>query len=470
MTRLWKLRKSRSVDRSRYVWNFVERPFLAAFFLLLVFASCTKQDNGTGIGLFRRDNNLSVNFSDTFQLNVASIRQDEIQTSGFEDLIIGSLNDPYFGNVQYDAYMQFSVKNSGVFFPDSAVFDSIVLYMKLGNNRGELFYGYNPLEFTFEVQKIIPGAVFENGTSYFNTSTMPTFSESLLDVDFNATFIPDFNDTVQVGLDTNNRYPGVLSLKLDDAFGEEIMGYSGTEILSTSSEFVKFFKGVKVTATPQNENGTLLYFDYVSGATAVVLYYHVGEVAKSEEFQLVNTSVAHFNSITHDYENTASTHLRQLLLDSTKSQNEFVVQAGGGFYARIQFPHLNRIKDSLNLIPINKAELILPLAESDQFILEPPTLVQAYRLDDDGDRTSLVDDLLGNLGGFYNDQTDEYRFIVTRHIQSYLNDELDSPEIYLQPLYPRTSANRAVFRGPDADTNGGLKNTRLVIYYSTLEN
>lgn len=447
------------------------RPLSAALlFLLLALFSCKKQDNGTGIGLFSRNTNLDVAYLDTFQVNTVPFRVANIRSSGYQDVMLGAYKDPYFGNTKINLYTQFSVGSNGKTFEDQAVCDSIVFYAKLGNSRGESFYGGNNNEMTFNVFRVQEDAIFTTDSLYYSDSSLPIYSQSLLDPEFNNTFASNFVDSVQIGLDTLNKYPGVFKLKLDPAFGQEMIDLNGTEVLSNISEFLKVFKGLFMT-TENTEDGSVIYFDFGSNATTMMLYYHVDTVAYDYEFLVISNSTAHFTQTIHDYEVSGSSQLQSVLIDSTLGNQNYFLQAGAGFDVNLRFPALETLLDSFPFLPINKAELIMPVsAEEDVTSLAPPSRLLIRRVNEDGEQVSILDAATSRLDGNYNIFTNEYRFVITRHIQSYLNGEIPNADLLFSTIYQSTSANRVLLNGHDADTTGGVKNLKLRIYYSTLEN
>ena len=201
------------------------RPFLAVLFLIVVIlSSCDKQDNGTGIGLFAGNNDLGVSYIDTFTVGSRPVIENSIRSSGFSDALLGSYFDPFFGNTKISFYTQFLINGTGVVFKDQTICDSIVFYAKLGVSTGDQYYGPENKEMTFNVHQISSDQEFSNDSAYYTHSTLEIINESLLDPNFNNTFTASFDDSVQVNLDT---IAGVLALKLDPAFGQEIIDFSG---------------------------------------------------------------------------------------------------------------------------------------------------------------------------------------------------------------------------------------------------
>ena len=449
------------------------RPILAVLFLIVVISvSCDKQDNGTGIGLFSRNNDLGVSYIDTFKVDSRPIIESSVRTSGFSDALLGSLSDPFFGNTKISFYTQFLINGSGIVFTDQTICDSIVFYAKLGVSSGDQFYGPENKEMTFNIHQISSDAEFSNDSAYYTYSSLEIINESLLDPSFNNTFTPSFFDSVQVGLDT---IEGVLALKLDPSFGQEIIDFSGTDVLSSLEEFLKVYKGLYIT-TDGIQDGSILNIDYSSDATTMIMYMHKDTITEDSayailgnyEFNLTTDITAHFNEFKHDYEGSGSAEFLAIHNDTSLGNIQYYIQAGGGFSADIIFPTLHALEDSVALLPISKAELILPVDPSTTDGYEPGNQLFIFGINEEGERFIISDQGSNTLGGFYDESNSEYRFIITGHIQNFLNGDFSSPKMRIEINKPGTSPNRMILNGHDIDTTNGINNLILRIYYSTL--
>ena len=446
------------------------RPILAVLFLIVVIlSSCDKQDNGTGIGLFARNNDLGVSYIDTFKIDSRPHIENSVRTSGFSDALLGSYLDPYFGNTKISFYTQFLINGTGIVFADQTICDSIVFYAKLGVSSGDQYYGPENKEMTFNVHQISSDQEFSIDSTYYAFSSLEIINESLLDPSFNNTFTPSFDDSVQVGIDT---IAGVLALKLDPAFGQEIIDFSGTDVLSSLDEFLKVYKGLYIT-TDGVQNGSVLNIDYSSDATTMIIYMHKDTIAEDSayaiignyEFNLTTDITAHFNEFKHDYEGSGSAEFLEIFNDTSLGNIQYYIQAGGGFSADIKFPTLHALADSIAVIPLSKAELILPVDSSKARDYEPGNQLIIFRINEDGQKVIIADP---SINGFYDESRSEYRFVITEHIQNFINGELSSPDVRLETTKPGFSPNRMILNGHDIDTTNGTKNLTLRIYYTTL--
>lgn len=454
----------------------VARPIMAALFLIIsIFSSCNKQDNGTGIGLFSRNNDLDVSYLDTFSVNSRPVLEDAIRTNGFSDVLLGSYFDPFFGNTKISFYTQYLINGTGIVFADGSICDSVVFYAKLGVSSGDQFYGPDNKAMTFNVHQISSDENFSNDSTYYSKSSLEIINESLLDPSFNNYILPNFDDTVQVGSDTADKYIGVLKLLLDPSFGQGIVDLSGTEVLSSNEEFQKVYKGMYIT-TDGVQDGSILNIDYSNDATTMIMYVHKDTIVDDTtnalydqyEFNLTTDITAHFTEFKHDYEGTGSTEFLAIYNDSALGNIQYYLQAGGGFAADIKFPTLHSLADSIAILPISKAELILPVDPSTTDGYKPGNQLFISRINEDGQKVIIDDQGSSTLGGFYDESNSEYRFVITGHIQKYLNGDYSSPDVRIEINKPGTSPNRVVLNGHDIDTTNGAKNLLLRLYYSTL--
>ena len=284
---------------------------------------------------------------------------------------------------------------------------------------------------------------------------------------FNNFFQVDFEDSVQIGLDTANIFVGVLKFNLDPQFGQGILE-AGPDVLTDNETFLAAYKGLFVT-TDGVEDGAIINIDYSSDATTMVMYYHKEEEKFSYEFFITQTGSAHFNSYTHDYLNSGSSEFLAIFMDSTLGNFQYYLQTGVGFSADIDIASVLELHDSILILPINKAELIMAVdTEKTQGYAPPERLIISW-LNENGVKLSIRDQALNDdIDGFYNEERKEYRFIMTSHVQAILDGTVPTTTFRIETIRPATSANRVVLNGNLADTTGGVNTLKLRLYYSQL--
>lgn len=449
------------------------RPSLAAIFLIALYlsSSCNKEEIGTGIGLYSNDNVLGSHFLDTFSISSYSDIEDSVNSSNLGTVNLGFYKDPFFGNTRAGFYTQFEIGSSGIDFGDTLNCDSIVLYLKLGSGNLS-YYGPDNKPLRINVHLINKSADFTKDDSFYTSSSLPRNRESLLDPDFNNLIQPDFLDTVYLSRDTNFttlQIPGVIPLKLNKEFGQKILDYNGTSVLSSNSEFLKEYKGLYVSV--EGEDGKdILYIDMADFGTAVMIYYKKGSDQEDEEYKFIIDAVsAHFNVYEHDYEQSGSIRLLAAMQDSTIGNQYFFTQSGGGFKSYIHFPTLLNLTDSQLFIPVNKAELIVPIEPGSTKEYAPPNQLFLFRINDEGQEELILDQYFNHVDGFYDPINFQYRFNIIKHVQAVLNGEINPNGLVMKTGSPGSTPNRVLLNGNHVDTSM-FKPMKLRLYYSSLIN
>ena len=444
---------------------------LAAIFLVgLYLSSCAKQEQGVGLGLYS-DNLLGSHLIDTFQLKSYSVIEDSAASSNLSNSNLGYYLDPFFGKTKAGFYTQFEIGSSGVDFGDTLNCDSIVLYLKLGS--GELsYYGAENSPLRINVQQISNSASFTKDDTYYTNSSLPLNRGSLLDPDFNNLIEANFFDTVNLSRDTNFsalKIPGVIRLKLKTSFGQKILDLNGTNTLESNDNFLEEFKGLYVSVEGE-EGSQIFYIDMADFGTSIMLYYKKGTAQEDEEYKfIIDNFSAHFNVFEHDYSVSSSLRLQAVLADSTLGNKYCFNQSGGGFKTYLRMPTLMNLADSQLFIPVNKAELILPIEEGSTKEYSPPDQLFIFRINDDGEEELILDQYLGSghIGGFYDREKNEYKFNIIRHVQAILNGDFVDHGLVIKTSNPGSTPNRVILNGNEADTLYHVP-MKLRLYYSSL--
>ena len=448
------------------------RPGLAAIFLIaLYFSSCNKQEQSVGIGLYSNDNIIGAHFVDTFKINALSKIEDSVRSSNLGVVNLGFYNDPFFGKTKAGFYTQFEIGGSGVTFGDTLNCDSIVLYLKLGSDDLS-YYGPDNKPLRINVQQISKSAEFEKDSTFYSKSSLPLNRESLLDPNFNNLIQPNFFDTVYLSRDTAFsalEIPGVIAIKLKKEFGQQILDLNGSSTLSSNEDFLKEYKGLYVSI--EDENGSdILFIDMANFATTVMIYFKEGMEQEEDEYKFTIDAIsAHFNVFEHDYEQSGSIRLLASMQDSSVGDQYLFTQAGGGYKSYIKFPTLLALRDSQPLIPVNKAELIIPIEPGSTKEYAPPSQMFLFWVNDEGNEEFILDQTVSDVDGRYDAENQQYRFNIIRHVQAILNGKINPNSLVLKTGSPGSTPNRVLLNGNMVDTSS-LKPMKLRIYYSSLIN
>lgn len=430
------------------------RTLLALLFgaVATTYTSC-KEPELVGIEVLP-DDGYGVAWVDTFTLELSTITDDSIYTSNTSSSVylLGEMNDPQFGGTRTEFYTQFRLPTANLTFLNGSVVDSIVLNLVYAGAYGDVSkwagtqrFGVYPLE-----------EVIYDTTTYYSNHARAYSTAPLAQVQVRPNLVSD----VRLAADTIP-LPASLRIRLDDALGQQIIGADPLVTLATDTSFAKVFKGLAIV--PENSGlapgqGAILYLNLASGYTRVELYY-TDTSAKKLMFPINALSAAH-SHITHQHPLAITS-----ILGSTEAgRQETYVQAMAGLKMRVQIPHLNDLRQ-LGTVAINRAELVLPLADGDLSKYGPPLALSATESDSLGRSLFIVDpfEVEGHFGGEYRSGTRDYVMNVARHIQDLLNRPATDPYHGLL-IRSTVDARRVIFNGSEhADRPVKLRLTYTII-------
>lgn len=425
--------------------------FLSATFLLFVLIAstgCKKKETSLGKDTIDQNNLLSSAGIDTFQLKTFTIGVDTVISDNPSYALLGSYNDPIFGQVNAEFYTQLRLEGTNPDFGDlnTIAIDSFVLGLEYAGYYGET--GYQ----TFEVYEITDPNGLSLDSTYYSFSTLAVSSTNLMAPGKEVVKL-DENTTTVIGSDTVDSQ---LRLHLDTNKARTLLEdamINNPTAFSSNEEFANYFKGLLVRTNngPQlSGEGGVFYFNLNDAYTKATIYYTQAGVQKTFDF-LINSNAADFNHVDIDY---TGTNVETVINDTVSGMTEFYAQSFGA-RAVIQIPGLSNIPK--NAI-IHSAVLELPIQHQTGTKYEPSNDASiATRT------SSTVDQLVGvNALATYVSSSKQYEVDLRAFIQAIVNEELDNTEIIISPLLFITSMERIVFNGPN--TNNKAKPKLRVLY------
>lgn len=434
----------------------------ATFFIaILTLTACKKEPTNIGEGL--EDGSLNLMTTDTFTLLTYSEKVDSIETDETSVSLLGAYIDPDFGKVDCGIVAQLRLSSNGPQLKDSSdavmVVDSVVLSLRYTS----INYYANIQPMTFEVYKI-SNALTRDDQEYY-TYDSPTITGPNLVESGSATMIPDIVKKPVVGAVA---LPPHLRIKLDPAFGEELINASENGDLADDNAFTSYLKGlyIKVDGSALSPGlGTVLYFVMENSVSNMTLYFHndADNVLKEYQFEF-NSSGARYNDIKFD---RSGTKVQEVLDNPAKGKEAFYVQ-GSGIRGVVEFPHIMDFNyDSLgNWDPkiINKAVLILPVQDFGADVYHPSRSLIIAKIVSSKLSQLTIDVGSGNATVSYDDINKEFRFLITREIAGMLNGSrsLLGYRIYSTSFFGST-IERIVFNGSETTLK---EKPRLEVTYS----
>jgi hypothetical protein len=420
----------------------------ALIFLLLLFFSCKKEEE-LGVEVQPAGDELNISYTDTFFISAYTVRDDSVRTDETLINMVGCINDPVFGRTSAGAYTQFRLPDNNVNFGPNPVADSVILSLAYHAHYGD---STQPVMLNvFEVDK-----PFHIDSAYYAFTRLPCFKNDLASA---FTFIPNYTDSVSV--EGANQAPQ-LRVKLSKSLAEKFIAASGTASLSDNDQFANFFKGLYITVAQTGSKGQMIYFNLLSSASKLTLYYHNDNESLKYTFVL-NDKCARINTFDHYNFLYADMGLKSQLAGDTLAGNQILyIQPMGGTRVKMKFPSLLSLVTNRK-VAVNKAELVFKAEKSDpgEKLPDKMTLV---RIKENGSLGFLPDALMGDqyFGGTLN-SSDEYRFNIAKYIQEYLlQGGLGDIGLYITVSGASVKANSAVIAGHQAASG----NLRLELTYT----
>ena len=429
----------------------------ATIFMLLINQACEEPDE-IGKDLLPPQDNLNVSISDSSSIHAFSYSEDSVKTSDPQVLLAGNYLDEIFGQTSAAFYTQLIMSTTNLDFGSNPVPDSVVLTLPYFS-----FYGDTTAIQTLEVYRLTED-LYSDTTYYSNEDINYMLPEI-----GTHTFTP--KPQTPVILDNGDTLPPMVRIPIDDALASEFFYSAGSSVFDDNESFLDYFKGIHVKASINNGDGSILYFDPYSSNARMTIYYHNDDKDSLTASFYMGELSGKFSHFDHDY-TTGNTMLADSLQeqvvqkDTLSPINTLFIQAMSGINVRIRFPYLDQWKDEN--IAINKATLIVKTnpADNSNDVYKEPLRLGLAKVVEDGKLELLTDYIISAdiFDGYFNDNKDEYRFVITQHIQEILNGEEDRGLIMVSDKRS-SNAYRAALIGPQAKD----KNMRLELIYTELD-
>ena len=426
-----------------------------------VVVSCAKSPKKIGAEILPENSKLQVYWTDTTTVYAYSELVDSIRSDELSLNYLGSITDPVFGSTIAGIYTQFTLSSLGHDFGPNPQLDSLILYLTytgyLGDTNATLVTHTYELEEGMELDnEYYSNLVLQHGSSdYLNYAFNPRPNDSTTVIDSTA------GDTTQIGavqrfdLGTYNPSLGNKLLSAD------------TSIMSNTTDFRNFFKGLYIITEQTQEDGILLRFDLTDRKSGLTLYYKNDTVDSLSFGYTVSPVIPRVSRYEHNYFSAESDFKTQVLNgDTTLGSKIFYTQGLAGVKGIIKFPFLRDWARN-GKIGLNEAKLIFTGFEEDPYNGAPGSLL-VVKATEDGSYEIIEDQYEGAhyYDGVYKSNTNEYVFRITNHLQSLISDTSQT-DYGLQLFVNASSINpkRFIFNG-DQPLNDTVKPFRLEMIYT----
>lgn len=419
---------------------------------IMTWSSCN-DPSPIGAELLEQDQ-ANVVFTDTFTLATSTISEDSIlvydpdPSVTYRNYLFGDFADPIFGKTTASIYSQVVLSFDPPDFSDATSLDSIVLsldYDSLGT-YGNLSEPYGIGIYRVTEDMDIEERYYSNQTFNFDSSNplaeLSSFAPrvSTLDsVDVISYVRPTDIDTVRV--------EPHLRIRLDDAFGQELLDLDSSSYASNTN-FIEHFKGIYVK--PLNETAGILGFNLNNAVSRLTVYYSEDTLQKEYSFRFSSS----FVRITNLVSDVGGSVLADYIDDDTKGGELLFTQSMIGPNIRCEFPYA----DQLDNVIINKAELeftVAVLEDDNEALYTPINQLIISREDETAGQVFIRDVIIGglNFGGTPRLQSSggvtvhRYNMNISSHFQEIVDGTLENV-IFIRPFPKQESAKRVVLYGP----------------------
>jgi hypothetical protein len=323
-------------------------PFIITYCFLFIglFSSCYKKD--IQVGDDTPESHTRIITIDTVSVVFSSYVLDSFITSGNNFSLIGNYNDPYVGNTNARTYIQPGLptlsEDVTTLLPKSAVYDSLVLYMKPSG----YYYGDTTKPFEISVYELAEQPDYTYLTYLYNTSSVAVKTGAPL-ATWSKPIKPFFKDSVKI--------------KLPDTLGKDFYTKLQTKASQVTSEttFLDYFRGLCIQ--PTSNSAAVFGFNLADTSVRMRLHYHQTIPYKVDKFIdfIITRTGYQFNRIITDRTGTS-------LEPTVSGQHEFFAnntypysftQTGTGVYLKAKFPSLREVLKINEVVRLMDAKLIL---------------------------------------------------------------------------------------------------------------
>lgn len=412
-------------------------PFVIAIITNCIFSACNDTGN-LGLNLIPDADDGNVNRVDSFSFITKTAFEDTIVTRNAATLMMGYLQDGIFGATGAGFATQVVQTSQNLNLGNNLTLDSIVLSLRVFNVYGDTT---QPIEYT--VYELDEGLSADSTyTQFSRPKVKPTILAKTI-VKLNPRDSIFVNDLTTGQKDSLFKVPSQIRIKLSNELGNRILNASGTADLADNKAFQAFFKGLSIQATELGfgSYGNIYNILINSEFTGLSLYYKSDTNRKIYTFTLRNGAINYNFFHTNPLQSRISTELNV----ANPLSMEVLTGGAASYQMLATIPWLDSIYNTKKII-INKAEIVFKLSTASQNPLYAPSSSHAIYFKDSTNKiTPVVDVLEPWYGGSYDANRKEYRFTLTRHIQSIIDGKLKGNTFALFTSNSVQSANRNRF-------------------------
>lgn len=406
---------------------------------LSVLTSCVDENDKLGLSLVQSSGGLDVLSAENSNVTLQSAvyGTDSLETAQKDNFVLGTYKDEYFGQITSSIYTSMTLQdNVGINFADLGTIDSVVLCLAYSSS-GAFIKDTSLRSDIMNINVYLLNEAIDSTKKYAGddipVQNTPIFSG-------NAEVNPA-EGVVVGGKDTLNPH---LRLTLSGEFIEKLKNSS----YENQQEFADDLKGLKICAT-SSSNAFLAYIDMKSSNSGLFVYYHRNDFSSKYIINFTGSGYR-FMHIDKDYSSSSLSGITSYA-DTLSTQDYIYIGSLGVAESKITINGIPEWynQDSVKGCAINRAELILPVADLlPQSHLYPSSLLVLRK--ENGLFGYISDEISVNnwLGNKYDASINAFRLDITSFIQNVALGKITDCTLYLIPDSRTSSASRVILNGP----------------------
>lgn len=409
---------------------------LLVFIFPLLFLSSCEESSFIGLEIQPPSDRFSVRYFEDDAIATSVWKRDSISGNNLPRSVLGSINDPVFGNLQTSFLTQIGIEFILHDFGDDVIADSLILYLRVENIQGNVN----------DAQRI---SVYELDTILSNQIRYYTNL-----------------DPMKIVKDTGP----ITSYLLEQAEGDSLISIPISSIgfrnklldapenaMESIANFITYINGLYVTSELIGNTGACYTLNLNHPESKLSLYYRNNENFDSTiRFDyIINENANRSNLFTHDYSEAV---FFDALEQPETDDPVFFVQGASGVMGRLDFEKLRSWQDSAR-VSINSAILAIPVESSAQAggSYPLPLRLTLFEQGEEGGYTQIIDTALGDqfFGGGYSEESGLYKVNITNWVHDYIKGINDGP-LFLAVRDSGITPARALLKSRN-HPSGGLR-------------
>ena len=316
--------------------------------LMALWSACSKPGD-LGLSLIEQSQ-ADILYTDTISFQIETVPTLPMESMQRNRFVVGAVQDPVFGYAESWLHLNFRITSTNVSFT-GATLDSIVFSIAYdtAGHYGQVLTDPQA-EQTWQLYRM--NEPMETGRTYYADQEFALGQLLADDIRVRA----NFYDSIEVD---GVREGAQLRVRLDPAFGQELLNPADLSVYSSNNNFKEFFKGICLRPKAGAPNNSLIRFWQRSRSTRIVMYYSqpdgTGSLVSRRFTLQTDEDSESVLRIRQDYSATD-------VLSNRPEDSLAYLQGLNGLSLGVRFPHLA----SMGNILVNKAELWLYPAEAEQ--------------------------------------------------------------------------------------------------------